>query len=108
MAFNLHLIFPIRDVTSADLMVLKARCLWDAGVIDDRQRKLVHHRAARFLQLTPTADGNTRTVEMPIHEPICPARSRLQVAAEATRISHELDRRVMTIAVALLNPCRCG
>jgi hypothetical protein len=36
MAFNLELIFPIRDV----------KCLWDAGVIDDRQRKLVHQRAA--------------------------------------------------------------
>jgi hypothetical protein len=46
MAFNLELIFPIREVRSADLRMLKAGCLWDAGVIDDRQRKLVHQRAA--------------------------------------------------------------
>jgi hypothetical protein len=46
MAFNLKLILPIRDVRSADLRMLKAGCLWDAGVIDDRQRKLVHQRAA--------------------------------------------------------------
>jgi hypothetical protein len=48
MAFDLDLIFPIRDVASADLMMLKATCLWNAGIIDDRQRKLVQQRAARF------------------------------------------------------------
>jgi hypothetical protein len=34
MAFDLDLIFPIRDVASADLMMLKATCLWNAGIID--------------------------------------------------------------------------
>src|ERR1700730_17244102 len=47
-AFDLDLIFPIRDVASADLMMLKATCLWNAGIIDDRQRKLVQQRAAGF------------------------------------------------------------
>ena len=47
-AFDLDLIFPIRNVASADLMMLKATCLWNAGIIDDRQRKLVQQRAARF------------------------------------------------------------
>jgi hypothetical protein len=51
MAFDLDLIFPIRDVASADLMMLKATCLWNAGIIDDRQRKLVQQRAARFSEL---------------------------------------------------------
>jgi len=45
MSLDLNLIFPIRDVPSADLMVLKANCLWNAGIIDDRQRELVHYRA---------------------------------------------------------------
>jgi hypothetical protein len=36
---TLDLTFPIRDVRSADLMLLKASCLWNAGIIDDRQRK---------------------------------------------------------------------
>ena len=45
MSFDLDLIFPIRDVPSADLMMLKAACLWNAGIIDDRQRELVHQRA---------------------------------------------------------------
>jgi hypothetical protein len=58
MEFDLDLIFPIKDVTSADLMTLKARCLWNAGVVDDRQQKLVQHRAARFLELSPIAGGN--------------------------------------------------
>jgi hypothetical protein len=47
-AFDLDLIFPIRNVASADLMMLKATCLWNAGIIDDRQRKLVQQRAAGF------------------------------------------------------------
>ena len=66
MTFDLDLIFPIRDVASAELMLLKATCLWNAGIIDDRQRKLVQQRAARFLRGNAIADGNPRTVEMPI------------------------------------------
>jgi hypothetical protein len=31
-------------------MVLKAACLWNAGIIDDRQRELVQQRAERFLR----------------------------------------------------------
>src|ERR1700730_14032591 len=47
-AFDLDLIFPIRNVASADLIDRKSTCLWNAGIIDDRQRKLVQQRAARF------------------------------------------------------------
>jgi len=50
MSLDLDLIFPIRDVPSADLMVLKANCLWNAGIIDDRQRELVHYRAEQALR----------------------------------------------------------
>jgi hypothetical protein len=50
MNLDLDLIFPIRDVASADLMKLKANCLWSAGIIDDGERELVHRRAERFLQ----------------------------------------------------------
>jgi hypothetical protein len=49
MSLDLDLTFPIRDVPSADLMRLKATCLWNAGIIDDRQRELVQQRAERFL-----------------------------------------------------------
>jgi hypothetical protein len=35
MSLDLDLIFSIRDVASADLMKLKANCLWSAGTIDD-------------------------------------------------------------------------
>jgi hypothetical protein len=31
-------------------MMLKATCLWNAGIIDDRQRELVHQWAERFLR----------------------------------------------------------
>jgi hypothetical protein len=50
MSVDLDLIFPIRDVPSADLMKLKANCLRNAGIINDRQRELVQQRAERFLQ----------------------------------------------------------
>jgi hypothetical protein len=50
MSLDLDLTFPIRDVPSADLMRLKATCLWNAGIIDDGERELVQQRAERFLQ----------------------------------------------------------
>jgi hypothetical protein len=50
MQLDLDLIFPIRDVPSAELMTLKAVSLWNAGVIDARQRKLVEQRAQQFLE----------------------------------------------------------
>ena len=49
MQLNLDLIFPIRDPMSAELMAVKAVCLWNAGVIDYRQRKIVEQRAQQFL-----------------------------------------------------------
>jgi hypothetical protein len=48
MSLDLDVIFPIRDLPSAGLMMLKASCLWNAGIISDRQRELVHSRAERF------------------------------------------------------------
>jgi hypothetical protein len=50
MTLDLGLLFPIRDGASAELMAVKAACLWNAGIIDDRQRQLVDQRARRFLQ----------------------------------------------------------
>jgi hypothetical protein len=50
MQLDLDLIFPILDVASAKLMTLKAACLWNAGVIDARQRKLVEQRSQQFWQ----------------------------------------------------------
>ena len=49
-SLDLDLVFPIRDLPSADLMMLKAACLWNAGIIDDWQRELVQQRAERFLR----------------------------------------------------------
>jgi hypothetical protein len=50
MSLDLDLTFPIRDVPSADLMKLKATCLWNAGIIDAGERELVQQRAERFLR----------------------------------------------------------
>jgi hypothetical protein len=62
MQFNFELIFPIRDVPSAELMTLKAACLWNAGVIDARQKKLVEERAQKFLEpKVPQGAGAART-----------------------------------------------
>jgi hypothetical protein len=58
MQLDLDLIFPIRDVPSAELITLKAVCLWNAGVIDARQRKLVEQRAQQFLETNIPQDAS--------------------------------------------------
>jgi hypothetical protein len=51
-AWDVELIFPIKDAASAALMVIKADCLHKAGVICDEEKQSVHSRARPFL-----ADG---------------------------------------------------
>src|SRR3984957_9744493 len=62
MSLDLDLTFPIRDVPSADLMRLKATCLWNAGIIDAGERKLVQQRAARLLRGAGAVFSNGQTV----------------------------------------------
>jgi hypothetical protein len=50
MQLDLDLVFPIRDLASAELMRVKAACLQHAGVIDATQREIVERRARRFLR----------------------------------------------------------
>ena len=50
MQLDLDLIFHIRNPASAELMTLKAVCLWNAGVIDARQKRTVEQRARKFSQ----------------------------------------------------------
>jgi hypothetical protein len=45
----MELIFPIKDAASAALMVIKADCLHNAGVISDGEKEWVHSRARPFL-----------------------------------------------------------
>jgi hypothetical protein len=54
-AWDIELIFPIKDAASAALMVTKADCLHDAGVISDEEKQWVHFRARTFL-----ADGTLK------------------------------------------------
>ena len=51
-AWDIESIFPIKDAASAALMVIKADCLHNAGVISDGEKQWVHTRARPFL-----ADG---------------------------------------------------
>jgi hypothetical protein len=44
--------FPIKDAASAALMVIKADCLHNAGIISDGEKQWVYSRAHPFL-----ADG---------------------------------------------------
>ena len=74
MQLDLDLIFPIRDVPSAELMTLKAVCLWNAGVIDARQRKLVEQRAQQFLEKNTLSgrdgsSGNASTTHSGLRSP---------------------------------------
>ena len=51
--WDIELIFPIKDAASAALMVIKADCLHNAGVISDGEKQWVRSRARPFL-----ADGS--------------------------------------------------
>ena len=48
-AWDIELIFPIKDAASAALMVIKADCLHNAGVISDGEKQWVHSRVRTFL-----------------------------------------------------------
>ena len=45
-SLDLDLVFPARDAASAELMRLKADCLYAAGIIDAPERRRVHARCA--------------------------------------------------------------
>ena len=44
-----ELIFPIKDATSAALMLIKADCLHTAGIINEAEKQYVHSRAHTYL-----------------------------------------------------------
>lgn len=46
-------IFPIVDDSSAQLMAVKAQCLFAAGVITEAQKQAVENRAAQSLRRGP-------------------------------------------------------
>ena len=48
-AWDIELIFPIKDAASAALMLIKADCLHKAGVINAAEKQWVHSRAGTFL-----------------------------------------------------------
>jgi hypothetical protein len=54
-AWDIELIFPVKDAASAALMVIKADSLDNAGVISDEDKQWVHSRARSFL-----ADGTRK------------------------------------------------
>ena len=54
-SWDIELIFLVKDVASATLMVIKADCLHNAGVISDGEKQLVQSRARPFL-----ADGTLK------------------------------------------------
>jgi hypothetical protein len=49
-AWDIELIFPIKDAASAALMLIKADCLHKAaGIISEAEKQWVHSRARTFL-----------------------------------------------------------
>jgi hypothetical protein len=48
-AWDIELIFPIKDAASAALMFIKVDCLRKAGVISAAEKQWVHSRACTFL-----------------------------------------------------------
>jgi hypothetical protein len=85
MSLDLDLTFPIRDVPSAYLMRLKATCLWNAGIIDDRQRELVQHRDERFLRRTK---ANAALWPSALHPALSSTPRRLTAARGGHKSAH--------------------
>jgi len=52
-AWDIELIFPIKDAASAALMLVKANCLDKAGIISEAEKQWVHSRARTFLADAP-------------------------------------------------------
>jgi len=52
-AWDIELIFPIRDAASAALMLIKANCLDKAGIISEAEKQWVQSRARSFLTDAP-------------------------------------------------------
>ncbi len=48
-AWDIEVIFPIKDSASAALMLVKADCLYAAGIISKAEKQYVHYRARTFL-----------------------------------------------------------
>ena len=48
-AWDIELIFPIKDAASAALMLIKADCLDKAGIIREAEKQWVYSRARTFL-----------------------------------------------------------
>ena len=57
---DLDIIFPIRDAASASFMALKADCLLQAGIIDDRERQQVQSRANSAVTQSAIAKAEPR------------------------------------------------
>jgi hypothetical protein len=48
-SWDSEVIFPIKDVASAALMLTKADCLYKAGIISEAEKQLVDSRARPFV-----------------------------------------------------------
>ena len=56
-AWDIKVIFPIKDAASAALMLMKADCLHAAGIINEAEKQYVHSRARMFLDDTTLIDA---------------------------------------------------
>jgi hypothetical protein len=56
---DIELKFPIKDATSASLMLVKADCLHKAAIINEAEKRYVHLRAHTFLSLLTETSAPT-------------------------------------------------
>jgi hypothetical protein len=56
-AWDIQLVFPIKDAASAALMLIKADCLDKAGIISEGEKQWVYSRARRFSADGPLKDA---------------------------------------------------
>jgi hypothetical protein len=57
-ARDIEVIFPIKDAASATLMLIKADCLYTAGIINEAEKQYVHSRARTFLDHATLKDAS--------------------------------------------------
>src|SRR5215468_9885227 len=63
-AWDIEIIFPIKDAASAALMLVKANCLDKAGIISEAEKQWVHSRARMFLADAPLGHARFKRIAL--------------------------------------------
>jgi hypothetical protein len=71
-ARDIEVIFPIKDAASAALMLIKADCLHEAGIINEAEKQCIHSRACTFLDDATPKDPAVLKAHAVYNATMCP------------------------------------